>query len=380
MFNRKEFVQSFSLLGGRLGMLARQLADESADLSASSMESSFLTECGRSSAQNPFFTSFMQSVALKRISEDYLTEVALERLLSFSDSEGDLLRKEMAGKTVGIIMAGNIPAVGFHGLLSALSTGAGARVKLSSKDRFLIPAIVDVLKVISPGIASRISFEPLAPPYFAEGKIDFLLFSGSDQTKALLSDEFRGIPLLARGSRFSLGVLSGSETESDLERLAEDMFLYCGMGCRSISYLFLPDGYDPERIIGKAAKMRHRLEEITPYINSYRRLKAISILEGRLGSSELDGGFFLLEKSGKPYPPLGVVRYSFYSSEREVESFCKEYRDKIQKKYTNFGFAQAPATDDWMDGINTPRAILEGCLGSSGIVRQDISMTTRNSF
>ena len=350
MFNRSEFIRCFSELGKRLGDIS---------FMESSIESAY--------AANPLFTPFMQRRALKAIAENYLTEEALENLLSYSDGPEDdinALRREMEGKRVGIIMAGNIPAVGFHDLLCVLSTVAGARIKVSSKDTILIPAIAGLLSEISPLAATGLSFEDKSFLREYEGKLDFLLFSGSDSNKALLKDEFPGVPMLARGSRFSFGVLSGRESDSDLEKLAEDMFLYCGLGCRSISFLFLPEGFDIWRIIKASQSMKPYLEEITPYMNSYIRERAVAVLSGEPGCA--DGGFFLLEESIKPFPQMGVVRYSFYRDISEVDEFCFRNRNSIQKKFTNFGMAQSPAIDDWMDGVNTVWSILEGC----GVLRK----------
>ena len=345
MFRRTDFIQAFSELGKRLG-------------NPSFMESA--TESAH--AENLLFTPYMQKWALNAISKNYLSEDALERLLAYSDGPAEdlnLYRRKMEGRTVGIIMAGNIPAVGFHDLLCVLSTGASARIKVSSKDTFLIPAIARLLEGIAPHISSGMSFEDKSFLREYEGKLDFLLFSGSDSNKALLKDEFPGVPMLARGSRFSLGVLSGRETDSDLEKLAEDMFLYCGLGCRSISYLFLPEGFDIQRIIKASQRMKPYMEEIAPYMNSYIRQRAVSILSGESGFT--DGGFFMMEQSSKPFPPMGMVRYSFYKDLSEVDKFCDRHRDAIQKKYVKFGMAQSPAVDEWMDGINTVDAILEGC-------------------
>lgn len=348
MFNRSEFIRCFSELGKRLG------------------DSSFLDYAIEAAHDlNPMFTPFMQKRALKAIAENYLTEEALEKLLSYSDGSADdinALRREMDGKTVGIIMAGNIPAVGFHDLLCVLSMGANARVKVSSKDTILIPSIAGLLREISLLAVSGLSFEDKSFLREYEGKLDYLLFSGSDSNKALLKDEFPGIPILARGSRFSLGVLSGEETDEDLRLLAEDMFLYGGLGCRSISLLMLPEGFDIQRIIKASSFMRERLMEMGPYKSSYIRRSAIAKIENMFEHGNFtDGGFFLLEESGKPFPPMGVVRYSFYKDFSEVDEFCKRHRDSIQKKYVNFGMAQSPAIDEWMDGINTVEAILEGC-------------------
>ncbi len=314
--------------------------------------------------QNPFFTRAMQEYALRAIAEKFLTEKALEKLLGYVPLDFPKDRK------VGLIMAGNVPAVGFHDLLCTLCLGARAYVKLSSKDSLILPAIVGLLGKIAPEISARIFME--GGPFSRSGllfggqKMDFLLFSGSDSTKSLLKDEFPGVPMLARGSRFSLGVLSGKEDTSQLELLAQDMFLYCGMGCRSISYLFVPKGFDLQRLVNASSCMKRQLEEIGPYMSNYRRLRAIAQIEGRIGSSSdmggfIDGGFFLLERSAQPFPPTGCVRFNFYDDFLQVEQFCRTHRDKIQKKYTNFGIAQLPDTDDWTDGINTVEALTAGC-------------------
>ena len=110
--------------------------------------------------------------------------------------------------------------------------------------------------------------------------------------------------------------------------------------------------------------MKPYLEVIDPFRNSYLRQRAVAIISGDTGFT--DGGFFLLEKSQIPFPPMGVVRYSFYRDISDVDAFCAHHRDSIQKIFTNFGKAQTPATDDWMDGINTVQAILEGC----GVLRK----------
>ena len=338
MFNRSEFIRCFSELGKRRG------------------DSSFLDYAIEVAYDfNPMFTPFMQRRALKAIAENYLTEDALKNLLSYSDGPEDdinALRREMEGKRVGIIMAGNIPAVGFHDLLCTISTGASPVVKLSSRDECLIPAMVDF---------DAVSFLEYALP------LDFILFSGSSRTKALVCDDFEGIPILARGSRFSLGVLSGEETDEDLRLLAEDMFLYGGLGCRSISLLMLPDGFDIQRIIKASSFMQERLMEMGPYRSSYIRRSALAKIENMFEHGNFtDGGFFILEEARKSFPPMAVVRYSFYKDISEVDEFCFRNRNSIQKKFTNFGMAQSPAIDDWMDGINTVQAILEGC----GVLRK----------
>lgn len=302
---------------------------------------------------NPLFTPFMQRRALSAIAEEYLTEEALKKLLSFSDGK----REMMQGKTVGIIMAGNIPAVGFHDLLSALSTGANAVVKLSSKDRYLIPSMI---KEVGSEIKSRVTFLPINAPAteLNSFKPDVILFSGSDENKALLSSEFEGVPLIARGSRFSCGVLNGRESEEELEGLAEDMFLYCGLGCRSISYLLVPKGFDFKPLVKAAQKMK-MVSEISAFANSVTRQRALLTMEGE---DFIDGGFFIMRNTSSLFPPMGCVNFSFYESKEDVENFCTQHAEQIQKIFTKFGIAQRPKIDEWMDGINSVNAITEAVI------------------
>ena len=120
--------------------------------------------------------------------------------------------------------------------------------------------------------------------------------------------------------------------------------------------------------------MRNHVQVINPYMSNFARLRAIAQIEGRMAHSEcleadrlrngdfIDGGFFLLEKSDQPFPPVGSVRYAVYSDISQVDEFCSLYSSQIQKKYTTFGIAQTPGTDDWMDGVNTVTTILKKLL------------------
>lgn len=304
----------------------------------------FFEAVSSSFASNPLFTPSMQKKALSAIAKEYLSEEALKKLLSFSEGKREMMRS----KTVGIIMAGNIPAVGFHDLISALSTGANAVVKLSSKDRYLIPAMIEET---GSEIKNRVKFLPVNAPAteLNSYKPDVILFSGSDENKALLSSEFKGVPLIARGSRFSCGVLNGRESEEELEGLAEDMFLYCGLGCRSISYLLAPKGFDFKPLVKGAQKMK-MVSEISAFANSVTRQRALLTMEGE---EFIDGGFFIMRNTSSVFPPMGCVNFSFYESNEDVENFCKEHSEQIQKIFTKFGIAQRPKIDEWMDGINT---------------------------
>ena len=332
-----------------------------------------------SSAANPFFSRYMQLEALKAIVNNFLTESALDRL--FDCCAG----RSAEGKTVGIIMAGNIPAVGFHDLLCTLACGAKALVKLSSKDRYLVPYICGAVQPFWPQMAMQVEFLPAADGAGSKARglfeeCDMLIFSGSDESLAQVKRELllcgkADVPLLGRSSRFSFGVLRGSESHQQLEGLASDIFLYCTLGCRSITTLFIPRGYNINALLVAMQCMREKMEQIPPYINSYKRLKALAAMQGNLtdgasaGKEEsyTDGEFFLLKTIGSEiekiednFPPLGVVNVRYYSNENEIVEFERANSNKIQKKYSKFGFAQQPQIDDWPDGANTVEFILSG--------------------
>jgi hypothetical protein len=279
-------------------------------------------------------------------------------------------------------MAGNLPLVGFHDLLCTLACGCNAYVKLSSKDRWILPAIYCMLcdidfywcgKVVFDIIAGEASFES---DFCKRVKGSFgvepcgLIASGSDDTMAEIKKELPRIPKLLRRSRFSFAVLDGDESDGQLGGLAEDMFLYCGLGCRSVSYLFVPEGYDFKRLVKAAKKMEIFLMAIPAYANSYVRERALLLMKEEksvgnkmemVGNKQdmIDGGFFILRHDSSVHPPLAQVNFEYYKNKREIAAFEKMHNNQIQKKYTTFGLAQRPEIDDFADSADTVQFILK---------------------
>ena len=266
------FINIFALLG-------KQMKKHNTPLLLSAMESAWKS--------NQFFTLKMQIDAMRNIADKFLQTSSLKWLLNHAGNA----ENGKWDKTVGIIMAGNLPLVGFHDLLCTLACGCNAYVKLSSKDRWLLPAIYCMLcdidfywcgNVVFDIIASEASFES---DFCKRVKGSFgvepcgLIASGSDDTMAEIKKELPRIPKLLRGSRFSFAVLEGDESDGQLGGLAEDMFLYCGLGCRSVSYLFVPEGYDFKRLVKAAKKMEIFLMAIPAYANSYVRERALLLME-----------------------------------------------------------------------------------------------------
>lgn len=313
------------------------------------------------------FTLPMLKYALSAIAEKFLSEESLRYILAEAAAYGGTAARG-EGRCIGIVMAGNIPAAGFLDLLCVLACGFRAKVKLSAKDKELIPAMIGIAAEAEGGLglADMVEFSTSKTGLgeFFRGA-DAILFSGSDDAAAKMAAEFAGVRMLVRKSRFSFGVVSGDEDERALGALARDIMLYCGLGCRSVSYLFVPDGYDFRPLADAVSGAGDRLgiSGIGPYMNALARLRAIASINGRItdcghGSGScateegdvIDCGCLLLENSREPFPPASIVRFGYYSDAGTVKLFESCHVGHIQKKYTTFGDAQRPDIDDWPDG------------------------------
>lgn len=322
--------------------------------------------------KNEFFTPLMQHSALKGIAR-LLEEESIGAFVKEVEKYGEFesVREKNKGKRIGIIMAGNIPGVGFSDLFCTLALGFTAVVKFSSKDDCFMRWVANKL------LETFSEFEMETPDIFLEDApedfLQALIFAGSDESKAVIERAFERLPLLARGSRFSFGVISPSvaaaledlRNTSECQGLVSDCFLYFGLGCRSISYLFVPKGFKWDLFIAEAQKFltssycgigSSEMKDCAAWKNSIKRQRAIALLSGRKEYTDL--GFLLLNNTRDAFPPLGVLNYSEYNPSewpdiKEIAEFEKKYADHIQKKYTNFGIAQLPALTDWQDGVST---------------------------
>ncbi len=250
-------------------------------------------------------------------------------------------------RSVGVIMAGNIPLVGFFDLLCVLVSGHRCLLKPSSKDRVLMNYIVAQLRQIEPGI----------PLFFYTGSepIDAVIATGSDNTNRYFRSHYREIPALFRGSRASVAVLSGQEDKVALESLAEDIFSYSGLGCRNVSRLWVPRQYDLSMLLeclSQSAVPNRR------YLNNYLQRRALLSLGG---VSYLDGGFFLL-REGDDWPvSVSEIVVSRYDRLEEVEEWLWGQECRIQcvvsdrivhPRKVSLGRSQYPSLEDYPDGVD----------------------------
>lgn len=286
--------------------------------------------------QNDWFTQDSINYSLSAIIESFLNKEALETwLLGYSI-------KEMPNIKVGIIMAGNIPFVGFADLLAVLIVGAVPYIKPSSKDRVLMNHISDIFRKIG-------GFE--IKELRNGDDIDMVIATGSDNTNRYFKANYADKPSLLRGSKASIAILCGNESDEELSLLWEDCFLYFGLGCRNVSHLFVPMNYDFGRL--KKAFSLHNIDHIS-FKNSYLQNKAILNMTG---AEVVDGGYFLLQNNSNLFAPIGVVNYSFYDNAQQIEVITSEQKEKIQcvvsHKHIKFGSAQKPQLWDYADDIDT---------------------------
>jgi hypothetical protein len=251
-------------------------------------------------------------------------------------------------KTIAVIMAGNIPLVGFHDFLSVLISGHKVMVKLSSDDQYLLPNLASLLTVFEPSLKERI--------VFTEGKIsnfDAVIATGSDSSTTYFEQYFSKFPHVFRSNRTSVAVMTGEESAKDIELLALDIFDYYGRGCRNVSHLLLPEGYDINNVFKGIVGMGDVIHN-KKYGNNYDYNKAVHLLNLE---PLLDNNFVLLKESKELFSPLGMLHYHFYTSPRELKEYLHQQEDQIQcvvgQEYHDFGSSQQPKLTDYADGFDT---------------------------
>jgi hypothetical protein len=291
-------------------------------------------------AGNPWFTEENVRLALQAIAEKMLRREKLEPWFAKYPYPADFKQKN-----VGIILAGNLPLVGFFDLLCVCVSGHNAYIKMSSKDRVLMQYVIRFLR--------QTDRPPVILPLTDSSPIDAMIATGSDNTNRYFRERYRHIPHLLRGSRTSIAVLTGRESEADLLGLSHDVFDHFGMGCRSVGKIFVPEGYEVEILFNA---LRKRNITHSGYRNAYRHHKAVLHMRG---TNFRDGGFFTLRENEGFSEALPDLMYTRYQVLDEVREWIKLNDNTLQCVVTNsltpprhvgFGQAQWPELSDYPDG------------------------------
>ena len=252
--------------------------------------------------------------------------------------------KAVEPKRVAVIMAGNIPLVGFFDLLCVVAAGHECHVKPSSKDSVLMRYVVGQLRDIEPSVAIY--------DYSADVTYDMAIATGGDDANAYFREHFAGTRTLLRGSRHSVAVLNGNESAEELQALHNDITAYSGLGCRSVSMLFVPRGYVPDfkRGVAENAKLRRNIQA----------MRATLTIEG---AEFWDAGAFIMRRGEDFAQSLAVVTLCEYSDIEDVKKWIEENTEHIQCVVSRtdipFGRAQYPALTDYADGVDTMRFLLD---------------------
>ena len=262
------------------------------------------------------------------------------------------LKQNNSTKKVAIIMAGNIPLVGFHDFLSVLISGHSVLVKQSSNDKYLVPFISKYLEYIEPDFKGNIIFTETKLTDF-----DAVISTGSDNTSRYFEYYFKGKPNIIRRNRNSVAVITGGETERDFINLSEDIFRYFGLGCRSVSKIFVPENYQFDDFF-KGMYNRKEIIFNKKYANNYDYNKAVYLMSE---FDILENGFLMIKESKSYSSPISTIFYEYYKSLDELKIRLKYEADKIQcvvsKGFSDdeikFGQTQYTKLWDYADGVNT---------------------------
>lgn len=260
-------------------------------------------------------------------------------------------------KTIGLILAGNIPMVGFHDILSVLLSGNKALIKLSSNDKLLIPVLLKYLGTVSPEFNDRYEI--------AKDKLenfDAVIATGSDNTARYFEYYFGKYPNIIRKNRNSVAVLNGNESKEELVALGEDIFRYYGLGCRNVSKLFVPKGYNFDQFFEGMFAFKDIIDD-DKYANNYDYNKAVFLMSN---FKLLDNGFLTIKEDVSYSSPISSVFYEFYDDVNDVKERLNADQEKIQCVVSNqitqnslpFGSTQKPELWDYADNVDTMEFLL----------------------
>lgn len=259
---------------------------------------------------------------------------------------------------VAIIMAGNIPLVGFHDFLCVLLSGHQVLVKLSSNDAVILPFVKKFLVHQDSSFTGKIAF--------TEGQLaDFnaVIATGSNNTSRYFEYYFGKYPSIIRKNRNSVAILSGNESKDHLEKLGEDIFRYFGLGCRSVSKVFVPEGYNFDTFFNAIFKWKHLLDH-HKYVNNYDYNKAVYLMSE---IQILDNGFLILKEDEGFSSPIATLFYEYYDNIEALKKRLEHEAEQIQcvvaegflENEIPFGRTQIPLLSDYADGVDTMKFLME---------------------
>ncbi|HEY8781300.1 MAG TPA: acyl-CoA reductase [Mucilaginibacter sp.] len=270
------------------------------------------------------------------------------------------ISQNQSSKRVGLILAGNIPLVGFHDVLCVLISGHHALIKASSQDTRLIKHVLEMLAAIDSNFTYQYSFVERLENF------DAVIATGSNNTSRYFEYYFGKVPNIIRKNRNSLALLTGAETQEQLFALGHDIFDYYGLGCRNVSKLLVPEGYN-FNFFFESIEAYQPIINHHKYNNNYDYNKSIYLVNS---DKHFDNGFLLLKEDERLASPLAVLYYGYYKDLKSAQNQLKADSDKIQcvvsmaslqvkTQVVDFGMSQQPMLWDYADGVDTMDFLLK---------------------
>jgi hypothetical protein len=312
------------------------------------------SEIQNSYIYNPWFTEDNVRMALAAIA----SMLEPSRLAIWLNNY-DLPGLQKSPKTVAVVMAGNIPLVGFHDMLCVLMSGHNLLAKLSAKDERLPKFLAEICCFLNKDFCNRI--------IFADGLLkdfDAVIATGGNNTSRYFEYYFGKKPHIIRKNRNSVAILDGSETDSELQGLSDDIFRYFGLGCRNVSKLFLPEGYDTGPLIQSFETWRHYADH-HHWANNYEYQRAIHLIDR---VPHLDNGFAIIREDTSPASPIAVLNYEKVRNGGNALETALGHGNAIQcvigrrgmaEGIVPFGSAQDPGPDQYADNIDTMEFLIK---------------------
>ena len=323
-------IEAFSKLGSKINQIS---------------DTEFQEILGNVKNLNPWFTEENIKLAIAGI-----TKLLEKNNLEKWTASYDLNPKQI--KIIGVAMAGNIPMVGFHDLLCILISGHHCTAKLSSQDSFLIKWLAETLITLEPEFSSCIIFQERL------NHVDAMIATGSDNTARYFEYYFRKIPHIIRKNRSSCAIILGEESAEELTTLGKDVFAYFGLGCRNVSKLYVPEGYNFIGMLDSWISFNDIIHH-HKYCNNYDYQKSILLVNS---IPFLDTGYVLLTQNESLVSPISTLYYETYKDQNDLSQKLNMHRDKLQciassngwyKESVPFGKVQFPEVWDYADNVDT---------------------------
>jgi hypothetical protein len=302
---------------------------------------------------NGWFTQAFIEQAVENITAAFLQE---EKLKNWMAQYPAIQDESSDTKTIGLVMAGNIPLVGFHDFLCCYLSGYNLKLKLSSKDTVLCEHIIKVLKSWDKDFEKSVSISEMLKD------CDAYIATGSNNSARYFEQYFKRFQHIIRRNRTSVAILDGTETEGELKALADDVCLYYGLGCRNVTKIFVPENYDFESLLPFFNKYKSH-EDHNKYKNNYDFQLAIFLLNN---VKYMTNGSVLVVPNESPFAAISVLHYEVYNDKAILLEQLKDHPDlqcitvKFADAATNgsasiqaFGNNQMPKLNDYADGVDT---------------------------